>query len=96
MRWLDKMNENIRKGIRSWLQITPSNPYSIQINEVMDFELAAIRNRIWYRGTAMSLSRCTNRIRNMLIRGSSGQAGAARGWRCARSIPACRGLWSEP
>lgn len=55
MRWLDKMNENIRKGIRSWLQITPSNPYSIQINEVMDFELAAIRNRIWYRGDGNEL-----------------------------------------
>lgn len=44
MRWLDKMNDNIRKGIRSWLQITPSNPYSIQINEVMDFELTASRS----------------------------------------------------
>lgn len=55
MRWLDKMNDNIRKGIRSWLQITPSNPYSIQINEVMDFELTAIRNRIWYRGDGNEL-----------------------------------------
>ena len=55
MRWLDKMGENIRKGIRSWLQITPSNPYSIQINEVMDFELSAIRNRIWYRGDGNEL-----------------------------------------
>ena len=49
------MGENIRKGIRSWLQITPSNPYSIQINEVMDFELSAIRNRIWYRGDGNEL-----------------------------------------
>lgn len=47
---LSKMNEGIKRGIRSWLNITPSAPYNIQINEVMDFELNAIRNRIWYRG----------------------------------------------
>lgn len=50
MRWTQKMNENIKRGIRSWLNVTPANPYGIQINEVMDFELSAIRNRIWYRG----------------------------------------------
>lgn len=55
MRWFNKMSDNIKKGIRSWLQVTPSNPYSIQINEVMDFELAAIRNRIWYRGDGNEL-----------------------------------------
>lgn len=55
MRWLSKMNDNIRKGIRSWLHITPSNPYGIQINEVLDFELTAIRNRIWYRGDSNEL-----------------------------------------
>ena len=49
------MSENIKKGIRSWLQIQPASPYSIQINEVMDFELAAIRNRIWYRGDGNEL-----------------------------------------
>ena len=50
MRWTQKLSNNIKKGLRSWLQIQPANPYSIQINEVMDFELSAIRNRIWYRG----------------------------------------------
>lgn len=49
------MSENIKKGIRSWLQIQPASPYSIQINEIMDFELAAIRNRIWYRGDGNEL-----------------------------------------
>lgn len=44
------MEDNIKRGLRSWLQIQPSNSYGIQINEVMDFELSAIRNRIWYRG----------------------------------------------
>lgn len=55
MRWLDKMSDTIKKGLRSWLQITPSNPYAIQIQEVMDFELSAIRNRIWYRGDSNEL-----------------------------------------
>lgn len=49
------MGENIRKGIRNWLQMTPGSPYGIQINEVMDFELSAIRNRIWYRGDGNEL-----------------------------------------
>lgn len=49
------MNENIKRSVRSWLNVTPANPYSIQINEVMDFELNAIRNRIWYRGDGNEL-----------------------------------------
>lgn len=47
---LKKMSEGIKRGVRSWLNIRPSGPYDIQIDEVMDFELNAIRNRIWYRG----------------------------------------------
>ena len=52
---IQKLNENIKRGIRSWLQIQPSSPYSIQIYETMDFELNAIRNRIWYRGAGNEL-----------------------------------------
>lgn len=55
MRWTQKLSNNIKKGLRSWLQIQPANPYSIQISEVMDFELSAIRNRIWYRGDGNEL-----------------------------------------
>lgn len=55
MRWTDKLSENIKRGLRSWLNITPANPYAIQINEIMDFELSAIRNRIWYRGDSSEL-----------------------------------------
>lgn len=55
MRWTQKLSDGIKRGIRSWLNITPSNPYAIQINEVMDFELSAIRNRIWYRGDGNEL-----------------------------------------
>ena len=55
MRWTQKLSENIKRGIRSWLNVTPANPYSIQIQETMDFELSAIRNRIWYRGDSSEL-----------------------------------------
>lgn len=55
MRWLEKMSENIRRGVRSWLKIQPANPYDIQITEMMDFETHAIRNRIWYRGDSNEL-----------------------------------------
>ena len=55
MGFIQKMGDSIRRGLRSWLNITPSNPYGIQINEVMDFELSAIRNRIWYRGDGNEL-----------------------------------------
>lgn len=55
MRWTQKLSENIKKGIRSWLNVTPAGSYGIQINEIMDFELHAIRNRIWYRGDGNEL-----------------------------------------
>lgn len=55
MRWLEKMSDNIRRGVRSWLQIQPANSYNIQIREMMDFETNAIRNRIWYRGDGNEL-----------------------------------------
>lgn len=55
MRWVATLSDNIKRGIRSWLQIQPSSPYSIQIHEIMDFELSAIRNRIWYRGDGNEL-----------------------------------------
>lgn len=55
MRWLSILSENIKRGLRSWLDITPSSPYSIRIKEVLDFEANAIRNRIWYRGDSNEL-----------------------------------------
>lgn len=55
MRWVQKLNENIKRGIRSWLDVQPATGQSIQIHEVLDFELNAIRNRIWYRGDGNEL-----------------------------------------
>ena len=47
MRWISKLNENIKRGLRSWLDIQEANPTVIQVHELMDFELTAISNRIW-------------------------------------------------
>lgn len=55
MKWMEKLNENIKKTVRSWLNVTPANPYNFQINEMLDFEGHAIRNRIWYRGDSNEL-----------------------------------------
>ena len=55
MRWTEKLSENIKRGIRSWLNVIPASPYSIQINEVLDYEANAIRNRIWSRGDSNEL-----------------------------------------
>lgn len=52
---IQKMSESIKRGIRTWLNVVPANPYSIQINEALDFEASAIRNRIWYRGDSSEL-----------------------------------------
>ena len=55
MKWMDKLNESIKKNLRSWLNVMPANPYTFQINEILDFEGHAIRNRIWYRGDGNEL-----------------------------------------
>ena len=55
MKWMDKLNESIKKSLRSWLNVMPANPYTFQINEMLDFEGHAIRNRIWYRGDGNEL-----------------------------------------
>ena len=49
------MNENIKRTVCSWLNVVPASPYNIQINELLDFEANAIRNRIWYRGDSSEL-----------------------------------------
>ena len=55
MKWMGKLNENIKKTVRSWLNVRPANPFNFQIDEIMDFEGHAILNRIWYRGDGNEL-----------------------------------------
>ena len=56
MKWMERLNENIKKTVRSWLNVLPANPFNFQINEMMDFEGHAILNRIWYRGCLLYTS----------------------------------------
>lgn len=56
MRLLETMAEKIRSGIRSFLQITPSQQQVFQIEEQMDYYGNAAVNRIWERGDGNELS----------------------------------------
>ena len=55
MKWMQEMNENLKRGLRSWLNVLPANPYNFSINEMLDFEGHSIRNRIWFRGDSNEL-----------------------------------------
>ena len=90
MNLMEKINENIKRGIRSWLNVSPANPYVFNINEMMDFEGNAIRNRIWYRGDSNELEQFYEQ--NMQININSGPARVHRGWKCARSTQVFRRL----
>lgn len=47
--------ENVKQGVRSWLNIKPATPAQINITETLDFEGNAVKNRIWYRGDSSEL-----------------------------------------
>lgn len=55
MRWYQKMSDAIKKGIRNWLHVDESSAYSPTIRAIEDYELATIKNRIWYRGDSNEL-----------------------------------------
>lgn len=55
MRWWNNIMENMKEGIRSWLNVQPANPSQINIMETLDYEGNAIKNRIWYRGDGNEL-----------------------------------------
>lgn len=59
---IQKMSENIKRGIRSWLNVQEASPTSIMINEVLDYEANAIKNRIWYRGDSEELQQLYSQI----------------------------------
>lgn len=43
------MSENVKQRMQSWLQITPANVHSFNIQETMDFQANVIKNRICLR-----------------------------------------------
>lgn len=55
MRWWNNIMDNVKEGIRSWLNVQPANPQNINITETLDYEGNAIKNRIWYRGDSGEL-----------------------------------------
>lgn len=54
--------DKIRRGVRTWLRIQPAQMNSIQLQEMLDFEGNAIKNRIWYRGESEELSQLYKQI----------------------------------
>lgn len=56
MRWWNNIMENVKDGVRSWLNIQPSTGLQVNIRETLDFQGNAIKNKIWYRGDSGELS----------------------------------------
>lgn len=54
--------ENVRSGVRSWLNIQPASSLQINITETLDFHGNAIKNRIWYRGDSNELNQLYKNI----------------------------------
>lgn len=57
------MTDKFKKGLQNWLQIQPVSPYHVSIQSFMDFETAAIRNRIWYRADGNELEQLYQQCR---------------------------------
>lgn len=56
MNILNTMADKIRHGIKTWLRIEPAQVPVIQLQEMLNFEGNAIKNRIWYQGNSEELS----------------------------------------
>ncbi len=54
--------ENVKQGVRSWLNIQPANPANVNITETLDFYGNAIKNRIWYLGDSNELEQLYEQI----------------------------------
>lgn len=62
--------DNVKKKMQSWLQINPPSAMLINIQESLDFEGNAIKNRIWYRGDANELEQLYWQIPRYVFGGS--------------------------
>lgn len=62
MKLLKTMAEKIRSGIQTWLRIQPAQISSIQLQEVLNYDGNAIKNRIWYRGDSEELSQLYKQV----------------------------------
>ncbi|MDO5293323.1 MAG: capsid protein [bacterium] len=57
-----RIMDAIKSGIRSWLRVMPAQASMIAIQETLDFESNAIKNRLWYRGDGKELSQLYSQI----------------------------------
>lgn len=47
--------DNLREGIKTWLRIQPAQLPSINLQEILNYDGNAIKNRIWYNGVSEEL-----------------------------------------
>ena len=62
MRWWNNIMENVKNGVRTWLEIQPADSQKIQIKQVLDFRGNAIKNRKWYIGDSAELTQMYSQI----------------------------------
>lgn len=62
MELINKVANKIRKGLRSFLQITPASEFTVTINESVDHLSNCAKNRIWYWGKSKQLSSLYSQI----------------------------------
>ena len=87
---IKKMSEGMKRGIRGWLNIQDANPAMIMINETLDYEANAIKNRIWYRGDSNEIQQLYCQINTGLTDISFGPVRAVRDRKCVKYIPGSR------
>lgn len=54
--------DKIREGVRSFLRLEPPQSKQISIQEMMDYQANAIKNRLWYRGESNELEQLYQQI----------------------------------
>lgn len=62
MKLFRTMAEKIRSEIQTWLRIQPAQVSSIQLQEILNYDGNAIKNRIWYRGDSEELSQLYKQV----------------------------------
>lgn len=61
---MSKIGGYVKSMIRSWLNVQEASGNSYHINEKLDFDGVAIRNRIWYRGDPYELNQFYHQLGN--------------------------------
>ncbi len=56
MRWINNLNEKLKQGMRSWLNVQAPQRFTLTLNNMLDWETNCIKNEIWYRGDSNELS----------------------------------------